>query len=58
MATKKHSRSRILAEIHEMAKELDHAGFIDKKRMREYDVLCLAPVPDRSRTMRGSPRTG
>ena len=21
------------------------AGFIDKRRMREYDALCLAPVP-------------
>ncbi len=24
------------------------AGFIDKRRMREYDVLCLRPVPEYS----------
>ena len=27
---------------------LEKAGFIDKRRMREYDALCLEPVPDYS----------
>ena len=27
---------------------LHTAGFIDKRRMREYDALCLAPIPEYS----------
>ena len=27
---------------------LHAAGFIDKRRMREYDALCLPPVPEYS----------
>jgi putative transcriptional regulator len=37
--------SRILEAVHETAKDLEAVGFIDKRRMREYDALCLAPVP-------------
>lgn len=40
------TRSRILDAVHETARDLHDAGFIDKRRMREYDVLCLAPVPE------------
>ena len=40
--------SRILDAVHEGARDLHSAGFIDKRRMREYDVLCLAPIPDYS----------
>jgi putative transcriptional regulator len=35
----------ILAAVHETAAGLHNAGFIDKKRMSEYDALCLDPVP-------------
>ena len=42
------SASRILGAVHETAQDLHAAGFIDKRRMREYDALCLAPVPDYS----------
>lgn len=39
------SKSAILAAVHETAADLHGAGFIDKRRMRRYDALCLAPVP-------------
>jgi len=48
MTTRAKTRSRILDTVHETAGDLHAAGFIDKRRMREYDVLCLAPVPDYS----------
>ena len=48
MTTKSKAASRILEAVHETARGLDKAGFIDKRRMREYDVLCLEPVPDYS----------
>jgi putative transcriptional regulator len=37
--------SRILREVHETASGLHAAGFIDKRRMRQYDELCLEPLP-------------
>jgi len=40
------TRSRILDAVHETARDLHDAGFIDKRRMREYDALCLGPVPE------------
>lgn len=42
------ARSKILAAVHETADDLHSAGFIDKRRMRQYDALCLTPVPDYS----------
>lgn len=35
---------RLLKEIHETAKDLHRAGVMDTITMREFDVLCLAPV--------------
>jgi len=43
MATKK--ASRILAEVHEAARDLHEAGAIDALTMRRFDALCLPPVP-------------
>jgi putative transcriptional regulator len=40
---------RILAAVHETALDLREAGFIDKRRMREYDALCLPPIPEYSK---------
>lgn len=48
MRQKPKAKSRILEAVHETARDLHSAGFIDKRRMREYDALCLAPVPDYS----------
>ena len=41
--------NRIMDAVHETAVDLHKAGFIDKRRMREYDVLCLAPIPEYSK---------
>jgi putative transcriptional regulator len=46
MKTKNKAQSRILEAVHETARDLHKAGFIDKRRMHEYDALCLAPVPE------------
>jgi putative transcriptional regulator len=40
----KRGKSRILQEVHETASDLHRLGFIDKRKMRKYDVLCLEPV--------------
>lgn len=48
MTAKTRPKSRILGAVHATARDLRSAGFIDKRRMREYDALCLAPVPDYS----------
>jgi putative transcriptional regulator len=40
--------SRLLGAVHETARDLAAAGFIDLRRMREYDALCLDPVPSYS----------
>jgi putative transcriptional regulator len=45
-ATKAKQPSRILSEVHEMAKDLHSAGLIDKRRMREFDALCDLDVED------------
>ena len=37
-------KSRILGAVHETARDLQQAGFIDMRRMRQYDALCLKPV--------------
>lgn len=38
------SQSRLLAAIHDTASGLNDAGFIDLRRMRHYDALCLKPI--------------
>ena len=35
----------LLAAVHETATDLHAAGSIDRRRLREYDALCLPPVP-------------
>ena len=37
--------SRILGTVHRTAAGLRRAGVIDKATMREFDALCLTPVP-------------
>ncbi|MGH8682193.1 MAG: helix-turn-helix domain-containing protein [Burkholderiales bacterium] len=48
MTAKTRPKSRILGAVRATAHDLRSAGFIDKRRMREYGALCLAPVPDYS----------
>jgi putative transcriptional regulator len=49
MTEKRTPKSRVLEAVHETAGDLHRAGFIDKRRMREYDALCLAPIPSYSK---------
>lgn len=49
-STKTRRASRLLDAVHETAADLHAVGLIDKRRMREYDALCLPPVPDYSST--------
>lgn len=44
------TRSPVLEAVHEGARDLLEMGFIDKRRMAEFDALCLPPVPKYTRT--------
>ena len=46
MTKKAKPESRILEAVHEGARDLHRLGFIDKRKMRKYDVLCLGQLPD------------
>lgn len=46
MTTKTKTKSRIFEAVHETAGDLHRLGFIDKRKMRKFDVLCLDPVPE------------
>ena len=47
MTKKVKAKSRILKAVHETASDLHRLGFIDKRKMREIDALCLATkVPE------------
>lgn len=46
MKTRLKTHSRILDAVHETAGDLHRLGFIDKRKMRQYDAFCLEPVPE------------
>ena len=46
MATKTKSKSPIFEAVHETAADLHRLGFIDQRKMRKFDFLCLDPIPD------------
>ena len=46
MTTKAKAKSRIFEAAHETASDLHRLGFIDKRKMRKFDALCLDPVPE------------
>ena len=48
MKSKTKATSRILEAVHDTARDLHNAGFIDMRSMRRYDALCLDPVPEYS----------
>jgi putative transcriptional regulator len=41
-------QSNILDAVHGTASDLHRLGFINKRSMERYDVLCVPPVPDYS----------
>lgn len=38
------AKSRIFEAVHETANDLHRLGFIDKRKMHKFDILCLEPV--------------
>jgi len=40
-----HAKTPILDAVHETARDLHRLGFIDKRKMRKFDALCLEPLP-------------
>ena len=45
MKTKTRGKRTILEAVHETATDLHAGRFISKRRMHEYDALCLDPIP-------------
>jgi putative transcriptional regulator len=46
MTSKAKAKSMILEAVHETAVDLHRLGFIDKRKMRKFDALGLAPIPE------------
>jgi len=44
----KQKHNQILEAVHKTAQDLHKAGLIVDTTMRDFDALCLAPVPDYS----------
>ena len=38
------AKSRVLEAVHETAADLHRLGFIDKRKMGQYDALCMEPI--------------
>ena len=45
MRAKTPAKSRLLEAVHDTARDLHAGGFIDKRALRAYEVLCLQAVP-------------
>jgi len=45
MTVKTKAKSGIMEAVHETAADLHRLGFIDQRKMRKYDALCLDPIP-------------
>jgi putative transcriptional regulator len=45
MTTRAKAGSKILDAVHDTARDLHTAGFIDMRTMQRYDALCLEPIP-------------
>jgi putative transcriptional regulator len=39
------AKSPIMEAVHETAVDLHRLGFIDQRKMRKYEALCLDPIP-------------
>ena len=46
MTSKPKARSRIFEAVHETASDLHRLGFIDKRVMQKYNILCMEPIPN------------
>jgi putative transcriptional regulator len=45
MTEPRKAKSRLLEAVHETASDLHRLGFMEDSKMREFDTLCLCPVP-------------
>jgi putative transcriptional regulator len=45
MPTKTIVQKRILGAVHHTAADLHKLGLITKRKMQQYDTLCIAPLP-------------
>ncbi|MBK9609291.1 MAG: DNA-binding transcriptional regulator [Betaproteobacteria bacterium] len=45
MTTRAKAKTGIHEAVYETASDLHRLGFIDKRKMSRFDVLCLDPVP-------------
>jgi putative transcriptional regulator len=45
MTTRAKAGSKILDAVHDTARDLHAACFIDMRTMQRYDALCLEPIP-------------
>ena len=45
MTAKTKPKSRILEAVHATAEDLQRLGFIDKRKQRKFDALCMEPIP-------------
>lgn len=43
--TETKAKSRLLGAMHETARDMHRLGFIDKRKMQKFDLLCLQPIP-------------
>jgi len=46
MTAKTKAKSEIFEAVYETASDLHRLGFIDKRKMHKFDVLCLEPVAE------------
>jgi putative transcriptional regulator len=46
MTTQTKAKSPIFEAVHETACDLHGPGFIDQRKMHQFDLLCLDPIPD------------
>ncbi len=45
MTTKTNAKSRLREAVIETAADLHRLGFIDKRKMKNFELLCLEPIP-------------
>lgn len=46
MSKKIKAKSRILEAVHDTASDLHRLGFIDKRKMSQFDFLCMKPIAE------------
>lgn len=46
MPGKKTLKSNVMQAVHETASDFHRLGFIDIRKMREFDAMCLTPSQD------------